>query len=199
MIEIRSYRRVFELERRIYRIDRLRLNPAGVPVRGIVYVLVLIATTLLAARLPLVGLAFDALPWFASYLILPGLAGALLALVRIEGRPCHLAMLALVRHRVRRGAPPGMLAARRQLAQGVRWSPAPLLMLADGGETPRRMRYTGPGALLVSVAHQRRSANGLLVRLGLRADVCVHIAPGAARSASGTVLLLDRAARLEVR
>ena len=29
--EIRSYRRVFDLERRIYSIDRLRLNPGGVP------------------------------------------------------------------------------------------------------------------------------------------------------------------------
>ena len=42
-MEIRSYRAVFDLERRIYRIDRLRLNPAGVPVRGIVYFLALLA------------------------------------------------------------------------------------------------------------------------------------------------------------
>ena len=35
MIEIRSYRRVFDLERRIYSIDRVRLNPGGVPVRGV--------------------------------------------------------------------------------------------------------------------------------------------------------------------
>ena len=37
MMEIRSYRRVFDLERRVYSVDRLRLNPSGVPVRGIVY------------------------------------------------------------------------------------------------------------------------------------------------------------------
>ncbi len=35
MMEIRSYRRVFDLERRIYQVDRLRLNPSGVPVRGV--------------------------------------------------------------------------------------------------------------------------------------------------------------------
>ena len=34
LMEVRSYRRVFDLERRIYRVDRLRLNPGGVPVRG---------------------------------------------------------------------------------------------------------------------------------------------------------------------
>jgi hypothetical protein len=33
-MEIRSFRRVFDLERRIYRVDRLRLNPGGIPVRG---------------------------------------------------------------------------------------------------------------------------------------------------------------------
>ena len=42
-MEIRSYRAVFDLERRIYRVDRMRLNPAGVPVRGIVYFLALLA------------------------------------------------------------------------------------------------------------------------------------------------------------
>jgi hypothetical protein len=35
-MDIRSYRAVFDLERRIYRIDRLRLNPSGVPVRGVI-------------------------------------------------------------------------------------------------------------------------------------------------------------------
>ena len=54
-MEIRSYRRVFDLERRIYRIDHLRLNPSGVPVRGVVYFLALLAGVLLAARLPGAG------------------------------------------------------------------------------------------------------------------------------------------------
>ncbi len=45
MIEIRSYRRVFDLERRIYSVDQLRLNPGGVPVRGVLYFLALLALT----------------------------------------------------------------------------------------------------------------------------------------------------------
>jgi hypothetical protein len=198
MIELRSYRRVFDLERRIYRIDRLRLNPGGVPVRGVVYVLALLAATLLAARLPLVGLALKPVPWFVRYLAVPGLTGALLAVVRIEGRPFHLAMHAVVRHRARRSAPRGMRAAHRRLVHGVRWQPGPLLMLADGCDAPRRVRYTGPGALLISVAHERRSARGLLVWLGVRADVSVRSTPGAQRPSSGTVLVLDRGARLSV-
>jgi hypothetical protein len=199
MIEIRSYRRVFDLERRIYRVDRLRLNPGGVPVRGIVYVLVLLAAMLLGARLPLLGLALKALPWFVSYLAVPGLTGALLTVVRIEGRPFHLAMHALVRHRARRRAPRAMRAAHHRLQRGVRWCPGPLLMLADGCDASRRVRYTGPGALLISVAHERHSAGGPLVRLGLRPDVSVRSKAGARRPAGGTVLVLERAARLSVR
>jgi hypothetical protein len=204
-MEVRSYRRVFDLERRIYRVDRLRLNPGGVPVRGIVYVLAALAAMLIATRLPLAGLAMRRLPWFARYLAIPGLTGALLAVVRVEGRPFHLAALALLRHRLqRRIAPgmrvaPGMRTARTQLAGGVRWSPPPLLMLADGCDLPRRVRYTGPGAVLISVAHDRQSAGGPLVRLGVRPHVSVRAKLDGARPASGTVVLLDRAARLSVR
>ena len=50
MIEIRSYRRVFDLERRVYSVDRLRLNPGGVPVRGIVYLLAILAVLFALAR-----------------------------------------------------------------------------------------------------------------------------------------------------
>lgn len=198
-MEVRSYRRVFDLERRIYRVDRLRLNPGGVPVRGIVYVLAALAAMLVATRLPLAGLALRRLPWIARYLAIPGVAGALLAVVRIEGRPFHLAALALSRHRLQRRIAPGMRTARRQLAGGVRWSPAPLLMLADGCDLPRRVRYTGPGALLISVAHDRQCARGPLVRLGVRPHMSVRVKADDARPASATVVLLDRATRLGVR
>ena len=62
-IEIRSYRSVFELERRIYRVDRVRLNPSGVPVRGALYFVALLLMALLAAALPLVGMPLRLLPW----------------------------------------------------------------------------------------------------------------------------------------
>jgi hypothetical protein len=197
--EVRSYRRVFDLERRIYRVDRLRLNPAGVPVRGVVYLLVLLAAALVLARLPLAGMAVRELPWFVGYLAIPGLTAALLTVVRIEGRPFHLAARSLIRFRMRRGRRAGMRTARGGAANGARWTPSPILMLPDGADGTRRLRYTGPGALLVSVAHERQSANGLRVRLGLRPHVIVRRRPNAGRPASGTVILLDGAARLSVR
>lgn len=198
-MEVRSYRRVFDLERRIYRIDRLRLNPGGVPVRGVVYLLAILAATLLAARLPLVGIAVRGVPWFARDLAFPGLTAALLAVVRIEGRPFHLAARGLLRFRARVGVPEGMRVTGSVRAHDARWSPPPLLMLPDGCDGARRLRYTGPGALLVGVAHECESARGPLVGLRLRPHVRVRARPHDARPASASVILLDRAARLGVR
>lgn len=199
-MEVRSYRRVFDLERRIYRVDRLRLNPGGIPVRGIVYLLALLAATLLAARLPLAGLAVRSVPWFLRYLVLPGLTAALLTVVRIEGRPFHLAARALFRYRAGGGNPGGLRAGRRPLGstRGAGWSPPPILILPDGSDAARRLRYTGPGALLVTVAHERKGASGPLVRVGLRPDVHVRHTPRAARPSSAAAILLDSGARLRV-
>ena len=102
-MEIRSYRRVFDLERRIYRIDRLRLNPTGVPVRGIVYFLALLVTTLVLSRAPLLALIANRVPWYALDLVAPGLLAALLAVVRIDGRSFHLAARAMFQFRARSG------------------------------------------------------------------------------------------------
>ncbi len=163
-IEIRSYRAVFDLERRIYRVDRLRLNPGGVPVRGVVYCLAILACLALAGTLPLLGTAVRALPWYVRDLLLPAGLAALLTMIRVEGRPFHLAAAALVRHLFgphqlagllpaggslgvlpgQGGVPPGRLGA----AAGRVWRPGELLLLPDGSDTcPRRLRYSGPGAV----------------------------------------------------
>lgn len=97
-IEIRSYRRVFALERRVYRIDSIPLNPNGVPLRGIAYFAVLLAMALVVSRLTLVGAAVRLLPWYMRELAGPALGAFVFTAVRIEGRPFHLAALALLRH-----------------------------------------------------------------------------------------------------
>lgn len=147
MTEIRSFRAVFDLERRIYRIDRLRLNPAGVPVRGVVYFLALAAAALLAARLPLLGVLVRAAPWYLRELALPAGLAALFCLIAIEGRPFHLAAFALLRYALA----PRELSALRPLRADERWlAPGELAFLADGSDARlRRLRYTGPGAVRV--------------------------------------------------
>jgi hypothetical protein len=153
VIELRSYRRVFELERRIYRIDRLRLNPGGVPVRGIVYFLVLTAISVLAAGLPLLAPLSKVAPWYVRALVMPGLLSALLALINLEGRPFHLAARALLGYEA---TPRRLAGLARRTSVGGRWLPGEIVLLPDGSDARvRRMRYIGPGAVLVTVAHER--------------------------------------------
>jgi hypothetical protein len=163
-LEIRSYRAVFDLERRIYRVDRLRLNPGGVPVRGVVYCLAILACLALAGTLPLLGAAVRALPWYVRDLLLPVGLSALLTMIRVEGRPFHLAAAALLRHLLgphqlagllpARGSP-GVPAGRFGAAPGQLWRPEELLMLPDGSDRrPRRLRYSGPGAVRMTANRQ---------------------------------------------
>lgn len=99
-IEIRSYRQVFALERRLYRIEGLRLNPAGVPLRGIGCFLALACGVLLLGRVPLVGDALTVVPWYLREAAAPALGAFLLTTVRVEGRPLHVAAVALIRWRL---------------------------------------------------------------------------------------------------
>lgn len=96
-LEIRSYRQVFAFERRLYRIEGLRLNPTGVPLRGIACFLAFACVGLLLARLPLVGGAMATVPWYLREVAMPALAALLIATVRLEGRPLHIAAASLIR------------------------------------------------------------------------------------------------------
>jgi hypothetical protein len=170
-IEIRSYRSVFDLERRIYRVDRLRLNPGGVPVRGVVYFLAILAMGLIAGSLPLLALAVRALPWYVRDVALPGASAAVLSVIRVEGRPFHLAAQALLRYRseARTGAGARTWGSSpRSIAPGGRWRMEEILMLPDGSEGRlRRLRYTGPGAVLVTVAHEHVDGRSWRPRVAL--------------------------------
>ena len=197
-MEIRSYRNVFALERRVYRVENLRLNPAGVPLRGIVYFLAIAACSLLAGRLPLLRAIAPVLPWYMRDIALPALGAAALTIVRIEGRPFHLAGLALVRY----GLCPRELSGTRQRgAVDRRWRPGELLVLVDGSDGRlRRLRYTGPGAVLVSVAHERAEwSPSPLRRLSRRPSVTVASLPAGRAPRRGHVIALSAGAQLEVR
>jgi hypothetical protein len=198
MTEIRSYRNVFDLERRIYRVDRLRLNPGGVPLRGIVYFLAILAAALLAGRLPLIGVLVRALPWYARDVAIPGAAAALLTLIKIEGRSFHLAALALLRY----ACGPRELAGLRPCVDADRrWRLDELVVLADGSDARlRRLRYTGPGAVLVGAAHVRTvSRPGPLRWIARRPSMTLAGLPGYPKPARGQVIALGDGVRLEVR
>jgi len=161
-IEVRSYHEVFNLERRVYSLGlgrgrSLRLNPKGVPVRGAAYCAAAILAVVIAGRLPILGAIVNVLPsslWPVTYLVIPGLAGAALAMVKPEGRAAHYWVLS-------RGY--GVTAARH-LTGGLTSTPSwwtwaiaqPLVLIPNGTEAiARRFTYTGPGIVRVAVAHRR--------------------------------------------
>jgi hypothetical protein len=186
-IEVRSYRTVFDLDRRLYRIDRVRLNPGGVPVRGIVYGVVLSAVVAVVAALPLLGWPLRALPWPARHLVLPTVIAAALTVVRLDGRPCHVALRSLVALAV---GPRRLDGWERVPRATERWCPPDLVVIPDGSEPGlRRACFHGPGAVVVGVAHELRR------RRGRRVTLCpAHNE----REASRKVVALAAGSRLDV-
>jgi len=97
-IRIRGYRRVFRIERRLFRFDRWRIPyPHGVPLRGIGYFVAIEFCVLVAARLPGMALLVGALHPAVAHLGIPLGVAVLLMQVRIDGRPPHRALASLVR------------------------------------------------------------------------------------------------------
>jgi hypothetical protein len=162
--EVRSYRRVFDLERRVYRIDTLRLNPGGVPLRGVVYLLIAVGAVALVTRVPVLGAPLRAIPWLVRFVALPALLAAPVAMVRAEGRPFHLAAHAIAR---RAAAPRWTTGFRRCEAPGRRWQPDELVYLPDGSEPRvRRVRCTGPGLVVVGRRRGAAAARALVLEPG---------------------------------
>lgn len=172
-LEIRSFRNVFDLERRVYRIDRLRLNPGGVPVRGMLYFVALVIATAIASQLPITGALVKLVPWYVRDLALPAATATLLTLIRVDGRPFHLVVRALVRHRLTKSRICRLGCGAEPRA---RWRPPDLVYLPDGSEPRvRRFRYRGPGAVLVTVAHERVEwRRGPVARVLRRPDLIVR-------------------------
>jgi len=187
--------------------------------RGLLYFLAILSAALIIGRLPLLRVALGQLPWYLRDLVLPGASAVLLTMIRIDGRPFHLAALALLRHwadtrrmggtqpggpgrRCRRGRPSGILP---NFVPGERWHPGEIVILPDGSDAKlRRLRYTGPGAVLVAVEHSRRGraierrGTGL-GRGGRRPALTLRELAGRRALSQGQVIALAPGARLLVR
>ena len=162
--EIRSFRSVFALERRIYRIDTLRLNPAGVPLRGIAYAVALVVAALVAGALPPTSWLDPLIPWYLRDIGVPLAASALLCSTRIDGRAVHVAALAALTHVIGARTFDGLRTGR---AGGV-WRAPPVVLIPDGSDARfRALRYRGPGAVLVRGPHIRREWSRRRARLTL--------------------------------
>jgi hypothetical protein len=92
-ITVRSFRVVFDLERRIHKVDRWRLPvPYGVPLRGIAYFGLCLAAMVALGSLPIIGDVVGLLSPPLRFLIVPVGAACALAWIRIDGRPGHAAI-----------------------------------------------------------------------------------------------------------
>ena len=100
-LQIPSFRVVFDLERRIHRIDRFRVPfPYGLPLRSLAYALVGVVAVLILRQLPAVGALLALLPIPAQLVLLPVGISCLLTRLRLDGRSAHAAVAAWVRHRL---------------------------------------------------------------------------------------------------
>ena len=87
---VRSYRRVFQVDRRIYRVDRWVLPvPGGVPLRGVAYFVGALLAAVLAARLPVIGGLVGELAAPLRYVVLPFGVALLGTQVAPDGRVAH--------------------------------------------------------------------------------------------------------------
>lgn len=99
---VRSYARVFAVDRRIYRVDRWPVPvPGGVPLRAVVYFVATLVAMLLAGRLPGIGAVVDELTPPLRFVIVPLAVAMLGTQATPDGRSAHRFASAWLRLRLR--------------------------------------------------------------------------------------------------
>src|SRR3954451_1680840 len=87
---IRSYRRVFEVDRRIYRVDRWALPvPGGVPLRGLGYFIATLLFVVVGGRLPVLAPLLGLVSPPLRYVVLPLAVAVLGSQAAPDGRAAH--------------------------------------------------------------------------------------------------------------
>src|SRR4051812_21191391 len=162
-LEIRSFRVVFQLERRLHRIQHWKLPlPYGLPLRGLAYGAIVLALVLALGRLPVIGGVIGVLPPPLRFLLAPVGAGFFLARARVDGRPAHRFLPAWTRDRAgsrwvsafRPIEPPGAC---------VRFVD-PIVMVPDSsGPEYRAARLVGPARVLLRYPARARQRGRRLI------------------------------------
>lgn len=102
-LSVRSYRRVFHVDRRIYRVDRWPVPvPGGVPLRAVVYFVAALLAVLLLGALPVTSAVLGVLDPPLRYVVLPLAVAALGTQVAPDGRLAHRFARDWLAHRLRR-------------------------------------------------------------------------------------------------
>jgi hypothetical protein len=160
---IRSYRRVFEVDRRIYRVDRWALPvPGGVPLRAVGYFVAALLVVIVAGSLPGVGELVAGVSAPLRFVVAPLAVAVLGTQAAPDGRVAHRFAWDWLRLRLR---------ARRRCAgrvvplegEPVVWHGELALRWDGEGAQLRRGRVRGPVRVTFNVPVRLRHAGGGLV------------------------------------
>ena len=168
---LHSYRRVFRVERRLYRIEDWRLPlPGGIPLRAIVYFFAAELAVLVLARAPGTGLALAVLPVEWRFGVLPIACAMAGWWISPDGRPAHRFAATWLRARLTRRRRRAGLAVR---AEGERLATPERLAIRPGvpGSRALRARVRGPAAIALCeplLLHSRPRGRGRREQLELR-------------------------------
>ena len=160
---IRSYRRVFRVDRRIYRVDRWALPvPGGVPLRGVVYFACALLTVVIAGVLPLLGDLVGLLNPPLRYVILPLGIAVLGAQAAPDGRSAHRFAADWIRARGRRRR---RSAGRPVPLEGepIAWHGSVAVVWDGSAPALKRARVTGPATVSFADPVQVERRNGRFV------------------------------------
>lgn len=196
-IQLRGYRRVFRIERRLYKFDRWRIPyPHGVPLRGIGYFLVAELALLTASRLPLLAALIGLLGPAVAFVGLPLLCAFALMQGRIDGRPPHHVIASLVAWRL---SPRDLAGLAPCPSRGSELAVGEITVAFDARESfpvagrirgPAKITFRYPGEVRAEGAPpwvrdpERRAARARRFRVRLR--------PGAAPMLRGKALSVPR-------
>jgi hypothetical protein len=184
---IRSYRRVFEVDRRIYRVDRWALPvPGGVPLRGVAYFAAALVAVIVLGRLPGLDELLGAVAPPLRYVVGPLAVAVLASQAAPDGRAAHRFARSWLGLRLRSRR---CSAGRRVPGEGepVAWHGR--VAVRWDSESPRLIRGIVRGPARVVFAHPVR----LLVRGGRL------VARDGGSGAGGDAVVLCGGERLEVR
>ena len=182
-VVIRSYRRVFEVDRRIYRVDRWALPvPGGVPLRAVGYFAAAVLAVVILGAVPLTSELVELLSAPLRYVVLPLAIAVLGTQAAPDGRTAHRFAFDWARFRWR--------AHRRSAGRAVALEKEPVrwdgeLAVRWDADCPRlgRGRVKGPARVTFNVPVH---THGLEAR-------------GASEGEPGDVIVLCQNTVLEVR
>src|SRR3954453_15468281 len=183
---IRSYRRVFEVDRRIYRVDRWALPvPGGVPLRAVGYFAAMLLLVIFLGALPATGELVGAVSAPLRFVVIPLAVAVLGTQAAPDGRAAHrfAADWLRLRWRARRQSVGRRVALEDEPVAwhgelAVRWD-------GDGAEL-HHGRVRGPARVIFAVPVKLRQRGGGLVAR-----------PG--EGAAGDAVVLCPGVELEVR